>query len=77
MNHVRAIDLTVNSQPASRGGVVAESGQALMLQLLRGQRNTSDPELMMLAAAEAIGRFLQVDRVGFLEVTRRLTKKAA
>jgi PAS domain S-box-containing protein len=42
--------------------------QALMLDLLRGQRKTSDPVVMMQAAAEAVGRYLDVDRVGFFEV---------
>ncbi len=42
--------------------------QVLMLDLLRRQRETSDPEGIMRAAAEAVGRYLQVDRAGFFEV---------
>src|SRR5580698_3130213 len=33
--------------------------QALMIELLQGQRETTDPEAMMKAAAEALGRYLK------------------
>lgn len=46
----------------------AERRQTLLLRLLEGQRAISDPEAIMNAAAEAIGRHLEVDRVGFFEV---------
>jgi PAS domain S-box-containing protein len=46
----------------------SEHQQALLLRLMEGRRHTADPEVMMMAASEAIGRHLQVDRVGFFEV---------
>ncbi|MEO8049817.1 MAG: PAS domain S-box protein, partial [Acidobacteriota bacterium] len=39
-----------------------------MLDLLQGQRKTSDPDVMMRAAAETVGRYLSVDRTGFFEM---------
>jgi PAS domain S-box-containing protein len=45
----------------------AEHRQALLVKLLEGQRQTSDPGIMMYAAAETIGRYLKVDRTGFFE----------
>lgn len=41
---------------------------ALVVRLLDGQRRTSDPEAMMRSAVEGVGRYLNVDRVGFFEV---------
>jgi PAS domain S-box-containing protein len=46
----------------------SEHQQALLLRLMEGRRHTADPEVMMMAASEAIGRVLQVDRVGFFEM---------
>ena len=46
----------------------SEHQQALLLRLMEGRRHTADPEVMMMAASEAIGRDLQADRVGFFEV---------
>lgn len=40
----------------------------LLLRLLAGQRQTTDPEIMMQAAAEAVGMFLNADRVGFFKM---------
>jgi PAS domain S-box-containing protein len=45
-----------------------EEAQALMIELLQGQRETTDPEAMMRAAAEALGHHLKTDRLGFFEV---------
>jgi len=42
--------------------------QDLLLRLLEGQRKTHDDQVMMQAAAEAVGRHLVVDRVGFFEM---------
>jgi len=42
--------------------------QALMLRLLKIQRGTSDPELIMRTAAAVVGEYLQVDRAGFFEM---------
>jgi GAF domain-containing protein len=46
----------------------SEHQQALLLRLMEGRRHTADPGVMMMAASEAIGRDLQVDRVGFFEL---------
>src|SRR5258708_5123891 len=46
----------------------SQTRQLLMLDLLHRQRETSDPEEIMRAAAEAVGRYLHVDRAGFFEV---------
>jgi PAS domain S-box-containing protein len=43
----------------------SEARQALLLELVRTQRATDDPEAMMRAASEAVGRHLGVNRVGF------------
>lgn len=45
-----------------------ERRQALLLQLLQGQRETLDAGVMMLAAATAAGQHLQADRTGFFAV---------
>ena len=45
-----------------------EARQELLLRLLQGQRETSDPAAMMAAAAEAVGRHLRANRVGFFEM---------
>ncbi len=42
--------------------------QAVMLRLLEQQRNTTDPNGMLLFAAQEIGRYLNVARVGFYEM---------
>lgn len=47
---------------------IRESSQSLMLKLLQGQRETTDAQDMMRAAAEAVGRHLGVDRTGFFKV---------
>jgi PAS domain S-box-containing protein len=41
--------------------------QSLLLRLSQGQRQIEDPRGMMRAAAEAVGKHLHADRVGFLE----------
>jgi PAS domain S-box-containing protein len=41
--------------------------QSMLLALSQGQRETDDPEQMMQAAAEAVGRYVGADRTGFLE----------
>jgi PAS domain S-box-containing protein len=46
----------------------SEARQALLLRLMREQRETSDPEAMMLAASEGIGRHLGVNRAGFFDM---------
>ena len=48
----------------------AERRQAVLLKLMEGQRETSDPEAMMRAASEAVGNYLHVDRSGFFELLR-------
>ncbi len=50
-----------------------EVRQTMLLRLMRGQRKTTDPEAMMLAAAEALGRHLGANRVGFIEIADRDT----
>jgi len=45
-----------------------EERQTLLLRLVRGQRETSDPDAMMLAASEAVGCHLSANRVGFFEM---------
>ena len=45
-----------------------EARQDLLLRLLQRQRETGDPDAMMTAAAEAVGRHLRADRVGFFEM---------
>ncbi len=40
----------------------------LLLRLMQAQRQTSDPEAIMLAASDAVGAYLNVDRVGFFEM---------
>ncbi len=45
-----------------------QARQALTLELLRGQRESEDPEAMMRLAAEAVGRHLGANRVGFVEI---------
>ena len=46
----------------------SEGRHALLWRLMAGQRETSDTDAMMLASAEALGRYLNVDRVGFFEI---------
>ena len=45
-----------------------EARQDLLLRLLQRQRETADPDAMMAAAAEAVGRHLRANRVGFFEM---------
>jgi len=45
-----------------------EERQALLLRLVRGQRETEDPDAMMLAASGAVGRHLGANRVGFFDM---------
>ena len=45
-----------------------EARQALLLRLVQGQRETADPDAMMLAACEAVGRHLGASRAGFLDL---------
>ena len=52
-------------EEASRRG---EAKQTLLLQLLQDQREASDPDAIMAAAAEAVGQYLGANRVGFFEV---------
>lgn len=53
------------TEDALRG---SEARQALLLRLVQGQRETGDPGAIMQAAAEAIGRHLGANQVGFLDV---------
>jgi signal transduction histidine kinase/ActR/RegA family two-component response regulator len=46
----------------------SETRQALRLRLVQGQRETNDPEAMMLAACEAVGRHLGANRVSFFDM---------
>ncbi len=55
-------------KPTETALQTVQARQALMLDLLQGQRRTSNPKVMMLAAAAALGRYLQADRVGFFEM---------
>ena len=64
-----------SDNPANTGGDLATDSlrrlnarHQLLLQLLEGQRQTTDPDTMMAAAAEAVGRYLDADRVGFFEL---------
>lgn len=50
---------------AERALTARQARQAILLRLLQGQRETEDPEKMMQAAAEAVGRHLGANRVGF------------
>jgi len=45
-----------------------EERQALLLRLVWRQRETRDPDVMMLAASEAVGCHLGANRVGFLDM---------
>ncbi|MBK9713443.1 MAG: response regulator [Kouleothrix sp.] len=45
-----------------------QARQALLLRLLQGQRETSDPDVMLAAAAEAVGRYLGANRLGFFDM---------
>ncbi len=46
----------------------AQAHQALMLDILKSQRNTSDPDMIMQTAAKSVGQYFHADRAGFLEV---------
>ncbi len=46
----------------------SEARQALLLHLVQRQRETDDPDTIVQAACEAIGRHLDVDRVGYFTV---------
>lgn len=59
----------VSDRPQVKGTLgVGEARQHLLDNLLRAHRTTSDPDAMMAASAEAVGRHLAVDRVGFFEM---------
>lgn len=60
--------LAVERVRAEAALLANEARQALLLRLVQSQRETGDPEAMMLAAAEAVGRHLDTDRVGFLDM---------
>lgn len=60
-------DITARRQAEERLRA-AEVRQALLLKLLQGQRETSDPREMMAAAAAAVGRHLRANRIGFFEM---------
>jgi len=47
----------------------SENKHSFMLELLKEQRETSNAEAMMRSAASAMGRYLNVDRVGFFSVS--------
>jgi len=51
-----------------RALVERDARKAVLLSLLQNQRESDDADAMMLAAAEAVARHLQVARVGFFEV---------
>lgn len=53
------------AEEAQRAG---EARQSLLLDLMQGQRATSDPDAMMASAAEALIRHLRANRVGFFEM---------
>ncbi len=60
--------LAVERVRAEAALLANEARQALLLRLVQSQRETGDPKAMMLAAAEAVGRHLDTDRVGFLDM---------
>jgi signal transduction histidine kinase len=64
---VEGSDVT-HAQLAEDALRATQERQALLLRLVRGQRETGDPEAMMLAASEALGRHLGANRVGFFEM---------
>ncbi len=45
-----------------------ESHQALLIRLMKGQRATDDPEVIMAAAAKGVGQHLGADRAGFFQM---------
>lgn len=45
-----------------------QARQTLLFDLLKGHRETDDPDAIILAAVEGLGRHLGVNRVGFFEV---------
>ena len=51
----------------SRTPVDLTSDPAVLLELSRGQRETSDPHVMLHAACAALGKQISVDSVGFFE----------
>ena len=46
-----------------------EARQSLLLALIKGQRETKDPDVIMGAAARAVGEQLEADRVGFFQMS--------
>ena len=52
---------------ATRELQATEARQAMLLQLVQQQRETDDPGAIMRVAAEALGRFMGVNRVGFFD----------
>jgi hypothetical protein len=55
-------------EPANEDLLRLRSRHELFLRLLEGQRQTTDPDVMMRCAAAAVGQYLNADRVGFFEV---------
>ncbi len=60
--------LAVERVRAETALLANEARQALLLRLMRDQRETGDPDAMMLAASEAVGRHLGTHQVGFLNM---------
>ena len=75
-SNVREINEVSGALAAARGRIAAreaalresETRQALLLRLVQEQRETNDPDAMMLAACEAVGRHLGANRVGFFDM---------
>jgi PAS domain S-box-containing protein len=65
-------DITERKQ-AEEALQASEARQSLLLRLMQRQRETSDPDVMMAATSEAVGRFLGVNRVGFFEMADKET----
>ncbi len=54
---------------AEQRQVVETQRQELLLRLLNSQRHSDDPDAMMATAAQALGQYLGVNRVGFSEIS--------
>ncbi|NNL86193.1 MAG: response regulator [Myxococcales bacterium] len=61
------VDIT-SSRSAEEALRVSEERESLLVRLLKHQRETEDPEAMMLEAAATVGRQLRANRVGFFEM---------
>jgi two-component system cell cycle sensor histidine kinase/response regulator CckA len=46
----------------------SDSRRGLLVRLMQGQRESSNSQAIMLAASEAVGRYLKADRAGFFEM---------